>query len=66
MEGDHGKQRAGMAGWCGSLSQPMASEDGDEVGGHMEVVLTALEWAVPLRVIPACTRGQTPTEAQIK
>lgn len=44
----------------------MVSEDGDEVGGHIEVVLTVLEWAVSLRLIPICPSDQNPTEAQIK
>lgn len=39
VEGDHGKQRARMANECGSLSQPIVSEDGEEVDGHMETVL---------------------------
>lgn len=32
----------------------MVSEHEDEVDGYMEVVLTVLEWAVSLRLIPIC------------
>lgn len=52
--------------WLTSVGAcPSLSEDGDEVHGHKEVVLTA-GMCDSLRVIPICPSGQTPTEAQIK